>query len=147
MSTLFVDSSALLKRYRKEAGTERVSELLEGSDRLVIARLALVEVSSALVRRARTTGVPAGELQTAIAELDDEVAESFDIVELDELVMDRAVAMARQYALRGADAIQLACALLIHEQIQQSEFLLLSSDTELNAAALAAGIKVENPTA
>jgi predicted nucleic acid-binding protein len=51
MAVYFLDSSALLKRYRDEAGSQRVSQLIETGERLVIARLAHVEVSAAIVRR------------------------------------------------------------------------------------------------
>jgi len=145
MAILFVDSSALLKRYRNEAGSERVFELLQDAERLLIARLTVVEVSSALVRRALATGVPAAELEATIADFDGDLAKSFDLVELDELVMGRAVVVARQHALRGADAIQLACALLAQEELRGFSILFLSSDAELNAAALAEGLQVENP--
>ena len=46
MSILFVDSSALVKRYQEEEGSDRVSELTENAHGLLIARLTIVEVSS-----------------------------------------------------------------------------------------------------
>ena len=144
MSIVYVDSSALVKRYRNEVGSGRVSELLQRAEQLLIARLTMVEVSSALVRRARATGMEVNNLRTTLAAFDEDLARSFDLIELDELVMERAVGVARQYGLRGADAIQLACVLLARNQMP-SEIILLSSDTELNAAALLEGLKVENP--
>lgn len=147
MPTFFVDSSALVKRYRREEGSQRVSELLDGAEQLLIARLTIVEVSSALVRRARTTRMSPEELRTAIVTLDDDLIRSFDVIELDEPVMEHAVAMARKHGLRGADAIQLACVLLSRpEPPASAEFYLVSADDELNAAAAAEGLQVENPS-
>jgi predicted nucleic acid-binding protein len=145
MSVYFVDSSALVKRYRNEEGSPRVAERLEEAEQLLIARLTIVEVSSALVRRARATRMPAEELKVAIATFDGDLRESFDIVELDEPVMERAAAMARKHGLRGADAIQLACAVLARNDMPDAELVLLSCDAELNAAAAAEGLPVEDP--
>jgi len=80
-----------------------------------------------------------------MAALDDELERSFDVVELDEPVMAHAVAMARKHGLRGADAVQLACALLARTDVTGLQLVLLSSDGELNAAATAEGLQVENP--
>ncbi|MGD0769834.1 MAG: type II toxin-antitoxin system VapC family toxin [Tepidisphaeraceae bacterium] len=144
MPAFFVDSSALVKRYRNEEGSRRVSELLEGAERLLMARLTVVEVSSALVRRARASRTPAEELRNAINAVDVDLQKSFDLIELDKPVMEHAVAMARKHALRGADAIQLACMLLAQSETPDVPLVLLSSDDELNAAASAEGLQVEN---
>jgi predicted nucleic acid-binding protein len=89
--------------------------------------------------------MPAGELKVAITTFDGDLRESFDIVELDEPVMERAAAMARKHGLRGADAIQLACAVLARSDMPSAELVLLSCDAELNAAASAEGLRVEDP--
>ncbi len=78
-----------------------------------------------------------------MAAFDEELSRSFDVVELDEPVMEQALAMVREHGLRGADAIQLACAVLTRGDVP--ELILLSSDAELNAAANAEGLQVENP--
>lgn len=145
MARLFIDSSALLKRYRSEAGSERVSELLEGADSVVISRLATVEVSAALVRRARATKVAPADLQAALADFDADLA-WFDIVELDEELMGRAVAVARAHRLRGADAIQLACALWAREDAGRVGIAFVGSDRELNEAAAAEGMQIIDPS-
>src|SRR5947208_1304791 len=120
MATFFVDSSALVKRYQDEEGSGRVAELVENAEQLLIARLTVVEVSSALVRRAKATRLSIKDLTATLTDLDHDVAESFKIVELDESVMASAVDLARKHSLRGADAIQLACALLSFAQPRAS---------------------------
>jgi hypothetical protein len=145
MTTYFVDSSALIKRYRQEGGSRQVSELLESADKLLIARLAIVEVSSALVRRARATNLSVEQLAAILATFDDELRRSFDVVELDAPVMAHAVVLARKHGLRGADAIQLTCALMARNEARDPKFALVSCDEELNAASAAEGLQVENP--
>ncbi len=54
MAAYFFDSSALVKRYHPEVGTVDVNRLFsEQHSRHFIARLAVVEVQSALVRKVR----------------------------------------------------------------------------------------------
>jgi uncharacterized protein len=146
MPIFFLDSSALVKRYQDEEGSARVNALIENTEQLLIARLAIVEVSAALVRRARFTRLPVYELTATLSDFDRDLKQSFRIVELDDSVMIDAVVMARKHGLRGADAIQLACALLSSADFPQSaDFCLVSADDELNAAATAEGLRVENP--
>ena len=60
MTWYFLDTSALVKRYHGEAGTDAIDRIFAQSlAELVISRLALVEVTSALAFKVRT-----GELQS-----------------------------------------------------------------------------------
>jgi uncharacterized protein len=145
MPIFFVDSSALVKRYRTESGSRHVTSLLEGAKGLIASRLTKVEVASALVRRARGATEPAAAVNEALTSLETEFRDSFDVVELDEPLMEQAAALARKHAVRGADAVQLACLLLARHDYPDSELVLLSADDELNAAAMAEGLRVENP--
>jgi len=52
MPTFFVDSSALVKLYRNELGSRWVSSLIDGSEHLIIARLAKM-LAGSLLRRGR----------------------------------------------------------------------------------------------
>jgi hypothetical protein len=146
MPIFFLDSSALVKAYRREEGTPRVIELLGGSDPLILARLAQVEVSSALTRRGRSTGTSSVDMDAVLSAVDHEITELFQVIELSTSIMTRAVELTRVHALRAADAIQLACALLAREQAPRQEFIFVGSDQELNAAARAEQIQVLDPT-
>lgn len=146
MPVYFVDSSALVKRYRHEAGSERVNQLLDPAERLIMARLTQVEVSAAIVRRGRVTGVSTHDLAAVLATFDRDLRDSFDVVELDAPVIERATALAPRHGLRAADAVQLACALLARADAPQQEFTLVGNDLELNAAAVAEGLSVLDPT-
>jgi predicted nucleic acid-binding protein len=53
--SFFLDSSALIKLYHEEPGTERVEEIFATSETsLVVSELAAVELQSALARKVRT---------------------------------------------------------------------------------------------
>lgn len=145
MPIYFVDSSALVKRYRSEPGSRYLAYLLDNAPRLIASRLTKVEVTAALVRRARGSNQPIEILHGALAALETELRNSFELIELDDPLMEQAAALARKYALRGADAVQLACLLLARRDDPNNELLLVSADDELNAAAKAEGMQVENP--
>ena len=140
-----LDSSALLKRYQEEIGSDWATELVASSDRLVVARLTHVEVTSAIVRRSRRPGNSSQGASEALATLDREMAEVFEVIEMEESVIARANDLARRHALRAADAVQLACAILADHRLPDSGYCLVSADNELNAAAQSEGLRVENP--
>lgn len=144
MPVYFFDSSALVKRYRHEAGSDQVAQLLGESERVIVSRLAHVEVSAAIVRRARETQSAADEVDRVLNVLDGDLRDSLDVVEIDPQVMDHALSLTRKYALRAADAIQLACARLAVDPGEDLVFV--SSDVALNNAAAAEGFHVVDPT-
>lgn len=61
MNRLFFDTSALVKRYYEEPGTETVDTLIEGESTVVISSLAVVETVSAFRRKYNRDGI--SELQ------------------------------------------------------------------------------------
>jgi hypothetical protein len=147
MPGFFFDSSALVKRYVEEPGTPRVVDLMRQGMRLVVSHLARVEVASALSRRARQFGLPDDTVAPVYSALESELRDRFEVVELGGAVITRATDLARAHALRAADALQLACALVARETMRADPGLtLVSSDAELNAAAAHEGLAICDPT-
>jgi predicted nucleic acid-binding protein len=146
MPAFFLDSSALVKGYRNEAGTRRVSDLLRGADPLLIAQLAHLEVSSAIVRRAHESQASAATVQQSLDELDREVTSSLEVIRINDALMYNAILLTRTHRLRAADAMQLAAALIARDRVEGQELIFVSADEELNAAAMAEGLRVENPS-
>lgn len=146
MRRFFFDSSALVQRYILEEGTQRVVEIVQGPDRLTVSRLAWVEVTATLVRRAREGDLAPEVLAEILHLLEDELRTRFDVIELGPAAITRSVDLVRAHALRAADGIQLACALLAHGGARENdEFVFVSSDAELNAAAETDGLTVLDP--
>jgi uncharacterized protein len=71
----------------------------------------------------------------------------FKSFELTDSVLARATQLTRVHALRAADAIQLACVLAAKALAPEEDLVLLSSDTELNAAAASEGLRTVDPNA
>jgi len=146
MALLFLETSALAKRYIIEEGTPHVLELFESEDRLAVSRLALVEVTSAVVRRAKAGDISGDDLVSLLQTLEDDFRTRFSVIELAAATITRSVDLVRAYALRAADAIQLGCALMAAGgSPHSSNFLFVSSDEELNAAARKEGFTILDP--
>lgn len=63
-------------------------------------------------------------------------------------VLDGAMILAKKYALRGYDAVQLAAALDANKELLAAglpALIVVSADGELNTAAIAEGLEVANP--
>jgi predicted nucleic acid-binding protein len=102
--TLYVDSSALLKRYVDEPDSDRAVELLGSDDELVTGRHTWVEVRRNLARLLGPTGAA-----TARAALHDDAA-AFAVVELDAATCELAATIAEQTGVRTLDALHLGAA-------------------------------------
>jgi predicted nucleic acid-binding protein len=102
--TLYVDTSALLKRYVDEPDSERAVELLTGDPELVTGRHTVVEVRRNLARVLSPTDATA-----ARAAFGADLA-SFAIVELDPATCELAATVAEQTGVRTLDALHLGAA-------------------------------------
>lgn len=146
----FFDSSSLVKRYVKEKGTVFVLNLFKPSARnqIYVSRLALVEVISALTRRQRAGSVSAVQFGKAATRFRRVFKQQFRILDADEPIIERASTLAEKHALRGYDAVQLATVLEVHRvrhSIGFSPLILVSADADLNSAARAESLLVDNP--
>lgn len=148
----FVDSSALVKRHVVEVGSMWVRQIAHPSagNRIHIARITAVEVISALARRQRAGSLMASDTAIAMAEFRTWLVAEAYIQDTTALVLDRAALLAENHALRGYDAVQLASALTVNAErvaLKLPPLTLVSADGELNAAAQAEGLAVEDPNA
>ena len=101
---LYVDTSALLKRYVDEAESDLVDELLGGDDGLVTGRHTVVEVRRNLARL--LDGRALAEARRAFA-VD---LEAFAVVELDAVTCEMSATIAEQTGVRSLDALHLGAA-------------------------------------
>jgi predicted nucleic acid-binding protein len=102
--TMYVDSSALVKRYLDEPDADRVGRLLASDNQLVTARHTIVEVRRNLAR------VLVGRAHTeARATFASEIA-AFAVVDLDRETIEIAATIGEQLGVRTLDAIHLGAA-------------------------------------
>lgn len=149
MAVYFVDSSALVKRYVRETGTAFVIGITDpaAGHHTYVARITGVEVIAALARRGRARDASADALAAALGQFRQEFATVYRIVEMTPALFSDAMRLAETRAVRGYDAVQLAAALRVNTECVALGLssTLVSADGDLNAAAIADGLAVEDP--
>jgi predicted nucleic acid-binding protein len=116
----FFDTSALVKFFYVEDGTDIVTQIIQHSaSEIWISDLARLEFSSALYRRYRNKLLDDIKLHTAISYFDQQLS-SFNIEPLNQLVIDEARLLLKKYGkengLRTLDSLHLGTYSLISEQ-------------------------------
>ncbi|MCY4025252.1 MAG: type II toxin-antitoxin system VapC family toxin [Acidobacteria bacterium] len=137
--TLYLDASALVKRYVRERGTDDVDALMTAAAAVATALVSRAEVAAALARavRGRVLGADAGQRARRKFLRDwPDLAR----VPVTEALAARADSLAWSHGLRGYDAVQLAAALTWQEAVG-SDVVLATFDRELWRAAATAGVE------
>ena len=135
----FFDSSALVKRYLREPGSERVRELLEEST-LATSRISPVEIASALARRCCEWRLDDALRRRLLRDLDEDLG-SFYLVEVAPKVVRIARDLLGRSRLRVADALQLASSLALERRLQSPVHFVVF-DRDLNDAARSERVEV-----
>jgi uncharacterized protein len=111
----FFDASAIVKRYVDEAGSARVRTLLAHGD-AIVSRLTEVEVGSSINRRTREGALSAGQRDRILDAFTGDMT-AWQIVEITPEVTSTALGLMKSHPLRAADAVQLASALVVAENL------------------------------
>jgi len=140
----FFDTSALVKRYHLEAGSERINAIFDDQDNvLIISELALVEMASALQRKRNRGEITLQAMNDALAQFANEVLSDLIVAGFRSGFIQQARDLVLQHGLRTLDALQLTSA---------SEFRTLSpvfvcADAGLRRSASDVGLDVLDPEA
>ncbi|HLF26897.1 MAG TPA: type II toxin-antitoxin system VapC family toxin [Anaerolineae bacterium] len=137
---VYVDASALVKRYIAEAASVSVDALIAQANVMGTGLISRVEVSAALAKAARMNWLTR---EAAVKAVQSFRAQWSDIigVEITEAVVAKADTLAWDHGLRGYDAVHLACALLWQEAIGEP-ITLATFDRQLWDAAHQVGLEV-----
>lgn len=133
---LFLDSSALAKRYVREAGTDRVVALCTEADEAIVSIIALPEGVSTLNRLRREGRLSESEYATIKQEAVDDLAEA-TTMEVTPSIVEKALVCLERSRLRASDALHIASAL------EADPDLFLTGDRRQREGATGAGLKVE----
>ena len=150
MSACFFDSSALVKNYADEDGSDFVAGLLDpgtGSE-VYVAHISVVEVVAAIRRSVRRGDVDEERARGLIREFRAEVGNIAHIAAVSEEIIEDAATLAERHVLRAYDAVQLSVALSLNKSRVDRDvapLILVSSDRELNVAAGLEGLDVLPP--
>ncbi|MCX6064746.1 MAG: type II toxin-antitoxin system VapC family toxin [Chloroflexi bacterium] len=137
---LYLDTSALIKRYVVEAGSNEVTAFIELAETVGSVILTRIEMAAALAKAVRMNWVESGEADSA---WHDFLAhwQSFTRLSVTPALAERAARLAWEYGLRGYDATHLAAALLWQETLEMP-VTLATYDRELWLAGQKAGLTV-----
>jgi predicted nucleic acid-binding protein len=149
LANLFVDSSALAKRYTHEIGTVWVRSWTKSSagNLIIIGELALVEVFSVFARRAYDGDLTPNSAERFRRIFSAHIRDEYSVIGINGALLASAQTLVTHHiglGLRALDAIQLACALRAQITLQQP-VTFVSADVKLLNAAVAEGFKVDNP--
>ena len=133
---VFLDSSALAKRYIQEAGSDRLEKILLSSSSVGVAVICVPEIISALCRLRRERKLRTSDYPRARRALLADVSD-MSVVNLTDAVVARAVSLLERSLLRSPDALQVACA------AEWQTELFVSADQRQCTSARAFGLKVE----
>ena len=114
----YLDTSALIKRFVAEKGTERVCRIIEKEGPIATAKIAYAEVHSGLARKMREGELSAGRhaLICRQVELD---WRAYVRMDLTDEVLSLARELVQRPPLRAFDAIHVASALILKKSLEE----------------------------
>ncbi|MEW5957212.1 MAG: type II toxin-antitoxin system VapC family toxin [Chloroflexota bacterium] len=135
---LYLDASALVKRYVAESGSTETGEAMARAEVIGTVIISRAEVAAALAKAVRVGALP---LEEAAASLKAFRNEWLDLVrvEVTEMVITRADSLAWEHNLRGYDAVHLAAA-LVWQEAMGAPVTIATFDRHLWAAAERVGL-------
>lgn len=140
---IYLDTSALVKKYVIEAGTDKVRDLLRIESRIITSMLAYAEVCAAFSRKRREGNIEEKHYRRIWKSFLSDW-ETFTIVEIREELFPHIRRLTEDYPLRGADAIHLASAIWVGEAINHP-LTFIAADNHLITTAKKEGLQVINP--
>lgn len=147
MAIYYLETSALVKLYVRELGTERLLELAARTreNRLAILALARVEFRSAVRRRERSGEIASGIATQLLDLFQRHVEARFLTQQINDFVLDIADALVDRYPLRAFDAVQLAGFIAFKNSVGTEVPVFVCADQELLSAANHEGFATLDP--
>jgi uncharacterized protein len=150
VSTVYLDSSALLKRYIVETGTSWVLGLFAppNTSSVFVSHVTAVEITCALARRRRDGTIAPDIYTTAIAAFEYDMAYRFNVIDITPITIDTASRLAKRQPLRANDALQLATAWLANRELVRAKgppLTFICADNRLITIAQAESLRTDNP--
>lgn len=137
---VYLDASALVKRYVAEAGSPEVGALIGEAQAIGTAVISRAEVAAALAKAKRVGLVTRQAGEKALQAFNAEWAHLIRL-QLGEPLAARAAALAWEHDLRGYDAVHLAAALAWSESLGEA-VAMATYDRELWRGAQSSGLLV-----
>lgn len=142
MRYYFIDTSALVKRYHQEKGTEKIDEIFESKEKIIfISNLAVSEFTSAINRKKFEGEITESDLNLVLSRFFTDVMEILTIVGVTDSHVISSSDLILEYNLKALDSLQLATAV----RLKELDAIFISADEKLCEAARKEGLNVVNP--
>jgi predicted nucleic acid-binding protein len=147
LTLYFLESSALVKLFVAESGSEPILTLIERTeDRCKAASVITpVELRSAIRRRQYAGDIPLADAELAVLSIREE-SRRIILHPVNPPVLELAAALVDRRNLRALDALQLSTAILASQSTDAADqFKFIVSDKRLIVAAVAEGLEIWDP--
>lgn len=149
MALYYLETSALVKLYVLEPGTDNLLQLASNlaDNRLAVLVMSPVEARSAIRRRERAGDIDPKTAALILDRLQQHLESRFLRQPLNESVLHGALEIIDRYALRAYDAVQLAGCLALKATVGKESPTFVCSDQQLLEAARSELLAVLDPCA
>lgn len=150
---LYLDASALAKRYFVEKGSQAVAARFESGERIFTSMLSFAEIHSVIARKFRNKEYGREEFSRLRDEFQSDWLFSLSKVELDLRAMLALPGLIENFPLRSSDAVHLSAAVWLRDSLRvgalgggTDEVVVFgASDKRLTEAAASFGLDVFDP--
>jgi predicted nucleic acid-binding protein len=150
---LFLDSSALVKFYFKEVGSDSILRRVEAAGESTgVSLLSFAEVHAAIARKRRENQISAAAFANLREQFERDWSNLVEVIDLNSRTMAALPGLVARFPLKAGDAVQLSTALWLNEELKdvvsqsgKSPLEFAVSDQILVSAARACGLTVFNP--
>ena len=146
MASVYLDTSALIKLYIEEEGTERVAGITDDFDgvQIIILDITPLEARSAVRRRQREGDISGADADRILNQIEADGSSLFLVQPSTSAVIEDAARLIDRHPLRTYDALQLAGCLVIRDNAP-GPLTFVCADVRLCEAAGQEGLIVLNP--
>ena len=151
VNAYFLDTSALVKRYVPEIGSDWILSITDPAtdNHLAISQITWVEVHSALARRLRDGSLSAQRFDLIVQKVREDFENEYRVIDVDQTLIETATELVMQHPLRAYDSVQLASALRFQSTTllsqPETQLIFVSADNRLLDIAQSQGLATDNP--
>ncbi|MDM8535473.1 type II toxin-antitoxin system VapC family toxin [Desulfobacterales bacterium HSG17] len=150
MESAYFDTSALVKRYVEETGSQWVNALLISLRTLTIftSQLTVVETTCAFSRRMREGTLSSKDYEKLMTAFGYDTTYRYIVADVMHITIETACELSGRHPLRAYDAVHLATAILINREMirnSRQSLTFICADNRLLNIAQAENLHTENP--